>query len=186
MDFRRLGWLLDLAPYAHAPLLDAALGKRALVLDIGGGTGRVARRLSAPRVVVVDRERAMLRRARAKRLDVVLADARALPFRSGSAPGIVMVDACHHVPDHPLLFAECARALAPDGRLVVEEFDPESFGGRWVERVERWLAFGSVFHRPPELLALATSAGLEARIERWTDRDYALVASRPRGKSEPF
>lgn len=171
-----LGWFLDVIPYAHAPLVEAALGKRALVLDVGGGTGRVARRLSAAQVVVVDPSRRLLSRARRKRLAVVRADARFLPFRAGCVPAVVMVDALHHMPEHERVLAETRRVLAPDGRLVVEEFDPRTFGGRMIEAMERVLAFGSVFRSPPDLADLARRAGFEARVERWDGKEYALVA----------
>lgn len=176
MDFARLGWLLDLLPYRHAPLVYAALGKRRLILDVGGGTGRVACRLSSERVVVVDPEPALLARARARRLPAVRADARHLPFRDGSAPAMVMVDALHHMPDHARVLAEARRVLAPAGRLVIEEFDPQSLGGKLVSSLEGLAGFGSRFHRPAALAALAREAGLVARIERWSGRDYALVA----------
>lgn len=178
MDFERLGPLMDLVPYRHAARLAGLLGGARLVLDVGGGTGRIARRLrgAGARIVVADVSRGMLGRARTRGFDVVLADAAALPFRTASADAAIAVDAFHHFPAQEAAMREMARVARE--RIVIEEFDPASWQGRLIERIERAARFGSTFREPPRLARMAEEAGLAPRIERHSARDYALVALR--------
>src|SRR5918997_4336452 len=65
--------------------LDGAPGRR--LVDVGGGTGNYARALKDEGwdPLVVDREPAMLARARAKGLETLEADAQRLPLPDASA-----------------------------------------------------------------------------------------------------
>lgn len=177
--FRHFGALLDLLPYKHAEALDALLPERGVLVDVGGGTGRVSGRLArGRRVIVVDLEALLLKRARAKGLEAVRADARFLPFRANAVDGVLVTDALHHIVDAAATLSEAARVIVPhSGRIVVEEFDPTSLGGRAVIALEKIARFGSRFFAPEELAQIAREAGLHARIVRFSRRDYALVAS---------
>ena len=178
--FRRLAWFMDRVPYRNAERVRSLLGGGRWLLDVGGGTGRVASRFgeSFERIVVADIERNMLLRAKARGLDAVLADARRLPFRAGLAEAALAVDAFHHFPDPPAVLSEMRRVVSPAGRVVIEEFDPRSLGGRLIERFEALLRFGSRFHAPDALAALARDAGMETEIHALSAREYALVARR--------
>ncbi len=178
---------MDSVPYRNASRLAAVAGRGRVLVDVGGGTGRVARRLSGfDRVVVADVERGMLVRARARGLAVVVADARHLPFRPGSADAVVAVDALHHFPDQERAITEAAGLLGPGGRLVIEEFDPSSLGGAVVRVFELALGFGSVFHRPADLQRLvARATGLATAEHRFSGREYAVVATRSGARRQP-
>jgi ubiquinone/menaquinone biosynthesis C-methylase UbiE len=93
-----------------------------LVLDVGVGTGIVALELVelGYRVVGVDISPAMLGRAR-DRLGarVAVADAAALPFRTGSVPQAVSTWLLHVVPNQMDVFMELARVLRPGGHWLV-------------------------------------------------------------------
>ena len=108
------------------------------VLDCGCGTGRLSQALAeseASKVWGVDPEPEMLRVAAGNvPPGVGLKPGRAedLPFRDGWFERGVMWLVCHLV-DRPAAFAELRRVLADDGRLVVVTFDPEHFGGFWLD-----------------------------------------------------
>ncbi|MFC5910149.1 class I SAM-dependent methyltransferase [Streptacidiphilus monticola] len=92
------------------------------LLDVGGGTGIISRRLAAVpgrRVVVADRSPGMLALG-AQRLPgrAVLADAGRLPFRDGCFDAVSCVWLLHLVPDSSPLLREFARVLRPGGVLV--------------------------------------------------------------------
>lgn len=76
-----------------------ALSPNSLVLDAGGGTGRVAAEIRGMvrEVFVADISRGMLRRAAGKGLPAVCSPAESLPFLAGSFDRVIMVDALHHV-----------------------------------------------------------------------------------------
>jgi SAM-dependent methyltransferase len=80
-------------------------------IEIGGGIGNLKQRLS--NVIATDVQYA-------RWLDCV-ADAQRLPFATGAAANIVMVDVLHHVEFPALLFREAARVLRAGGRLVMME-----------------------------------------------------------------
>lgn len=150
MRFHHLARLMDLVPYPRTRELREAAGTGEWMLDVGGGTGRISQRLRDQyhHLVVLDVERSMLRRAKARGLDVVLADSAHLPIKEGQADFVLMVDALHHFPDPTGALAEAARTLRHQGALRVEEFDPSSVIGRAIEQAERILRFSSTFRRP--------------------------------------
>lgn len=145
------------------------------ILEIGGGTGRVARTVGA---TVVDPSRSMLRRARSKGLETVQASATELPHPDGSVDAVVVVDAFHHFPDPERCLDEIARVLAPGGVLVVTEFDRSTRLGRVLEAAETAVGFDSTFYTAPELEAMIEASGLTPRpIEYGFETTIAGVAT---------
>lgn len=113
------------------------------VLDLGGGTGGVARRLrgSARHIVVVEPVASLIRRGRGRSPGVRFVRARgeAVPLRDRSVDAVLLIEVLHHVPDERAVLAEAARVLRPGGRMLIEESE---FGGSigkviglWAERL---------------------------------------------------
>jgi demethylmenaquinone methyltransferase/2-methoxy-6-polyprenyl-1,4-benzoquinol methylase len=134
-----------------------------LVLDVAGGSGRVAAALDRE-AVVVDAAPGMLAVARDRGLPVVCGDAARLPVRDRAVDAVVVVDALHHVADAEGAVAEAARVLAPGGVLVVRDFDPATLRGRGVELAEHAVGFDSTFRSPEDLTALFEAHGLAAAV----------------------
>jgi demethylmenaquinone methyltransferase/2-methoxy-6-polyprenyl-1,4-benzoquinol methylase len=140
---------------------------RQIVLDVGGGTGRHARLLAENdvRVIVCDASPGMAGQAHAKGLSAVLCDVTRLPFASGSADRVLVVDAFHHFvapsPElaQPAAAQELLRALATRGRMVIEESDVTHRSVRLIVWMERLLRMGSRFLTPRQLAALFQAAG---------------------------
>jgi demethylmenaquinone methyltransferase/2-methoxy-6-polyprenyl-1,4-benzoquinol methylase len=162
-----------------------------LVLDLGTGTGDLARILSQRGVdtVGIDLSHGMLAAASAKlgsRATLVEGSAFALPFRDGTFTAAVSGFVLRNLDDLPAAFAELARVLAPGGRItMVDITEPRHavlrwafdayFGvaapavGRLVGRGDayRYLA-GSVAQLPPpdEVCRLLDAAGFEGVSSR--------------------
>jgi ubiquinone/menaquinone biosynthesis C-methylase UbiE len=104
-------------------LLD--LSPRSILLDAGGGTGRVsvALRSKVDQVVVADLSLGMLRHARNKGLPTVYSPVEFLPFPPAVFDRVIMVDAFHHVLDQRRTADELWRVLAPKGRILIVEPD---------------------------------------------------------------
>jgi SAM-dependent methyltransferase len=82
-----------------------------LTVEIGGGIGNLKQRLSD--VVATDIQFGPW-------LDCV-ADAQRLPFATGKAANVVMVDVLHHIEFPSVFFREVERVLRQDGRLIMVE-----------------------------------------------------------------
>ncbi|MCJ2011838.1 class I SAM-dependent methyltransferase [Methylobacterium sp. J-076] len=110
---------LTLIRETFAPLAGKA------VLDIGCGTGALARPLAEAGAAVtgIDPGEKALAKARhavpGARFEE--ASGEALPFPDGSFDGAVMLNSLHHVPDPARALVEAARVLRPGCRLVVVE-----------------------------------------------------------------
>lgn len=130
------------------------------VLEIGGGSGRVAQTVGA---TVVDPARGMLLRARKKSLETVQASATDLPYPDESVDAVVIVDALHHFPEPERCLSEAARVLAPGGVLVVQEFDRSTRLGKALELAEAVVGFSSSFYTAVELEAAIERTGLSSR-----------------------
>lgn len=91
------------------------------VVDVGCGTGAVLERFGADAVAVgIDDHEEALRFARRRAgARLARADARALPFRTGSVDRLFLLDVAEHVPEDERVFAEGRRVLAPGGLAVV-------------------------------------------------------------------
>ena len=90
------------------------------LLDIGCGTGAqtVGFRDAGWEVTGVDASEDMLRRARARGLEVVRTEATALPFDDGSFDAVVSLWTHTDIDGFAGVLAEAARVLRPDGPLV--------------------------------------------------------------------
>jgi SAM-dependent methyltransferase len=125
-------------PAAAVDRLVAALGlsPRAALLDVGAGTGKLARLAASRGIVVtaVEPAEAMLAKlAGAPRVRAVRAVTEALPFRDGSFEAATAASAFHWF-DGPRALAELHRVLRPRARLALlwnlrDEGDP------WVARL---------------------------------------------------
>ncbi len=127
-----------------------------LLLDAGGGTGRVAAALRpyTRDVVIADVSSGMMAQSRRKGLTCLHAPSERLPFVDGTFPRILMVDALHHVYHQEQTIRELWRVLQPGGRLVIEEPDVRTFVVKIVAVVEKLALMRSHFLTPPQIKAL--------------------------------
>ncbi|MDO3378259.1 class I SAM-dependent methyltransferase [Geoalkalibacter halelectricus] len=140
-----------------------------ILLDAGGGTGRVSGAMASlvDQVVVSDVSRHMLRRAYVKKgLGAVQSDVATLPFPDGCFQRILVVDALHHFPRQQAALAELTRVLAPGGRLVIEEFDIARLPVKALALFERLLLMGSRFPSVEQILAMIKRCGVRGEIRR--------------------
>ncbi len=147
------------------------------LLDVGGGTGRVAAALrdEVGRAVVADYSEGMIRfAARKPGVVAVRSVAEALPFAADTFARIVVVDAFHHFHDHEVAAAELWRVLAPGGRLVIEEPDATRRLVTFIALFEKVLLMRSRFYPPEAIGDMFRRLGASVRVERG-DRVNAWV-----------
>ncbi len=127
------------------------------ILDVGGGTGRVAQFLAEKsRLTVVSdpSQKMLLYASRKGSLRCVRSPGESLPFPSGFFDRVTIVDALHHVNDQSRVAAELWRVLKSGGRLVIEEPDFRTFSVKLIAIGETLLLMGSHFLTPAQIAAL--------------------------------
>lgn len=140
------------------------------VLDVGCGTGLLARRLARepdfPTVAAMDVSRAMLEEGVAQvreagaAVDFLRAEAPYLPFQDGSLGAVLMAGSLHFVADLGRMMLEVARVLRPGGRWVASTYVPPGAPTALVHR-----RLGLHPRGEPQLRAEVAAAGL-VRFER--------------------
>ena len=147
----------------------AGLPVTGLLLDAGGGTGRVAQRLvdRSGHVVVADSSVKMLRQALSKDgLHVVGSEIESLPFCCGCFERVVIVDAFHHLGNQDRSLTELWRVLMPGGRLVIEEPDIRRFPVKLVALAEKLTLFRSHFVPAEQIASHLDTFGAHTIVHR--------------------
>jgi ubiquinone/menaquinone biosynthesis C-methylase UbiE len=113
-----------------------ALGKR--VLEAGCGTGMILKELRGMARVAVglDLSTGMLRKARARGLDVVHGSVTALPFADGEFDLACSFKVLAHVEQIERALHEMARVVRPGGVVAAEFYNPYSLRGL-IKRLKR-------------------------------------------------
>ncbi len=151
------------------------------LLDVGGGTGRVAEALRphVGQVVVADASLGMLRQAVAKDgLRTACAGAEALPFPDEAFDRVVIVDALHHVADQAATAREMWRVLRPGGRIVIQEPDVRIFLVKLIALFEKVALMRSHFLRPEQMRALFPWPDAEVTLREEGFNAWVVVSRR--------
>ncbi len=150
------------------------------LLDVGGGTGRVAHSLTEymGQVCVVDVSAGMLAQARDKGLCACRGGAERLPFSDGALDRVLVVDAFHHFQDWPQAASELLRVLRPGGRIVIEEPDIRHSAVKFIALGERLLLMRSRFYAPDDLAQLFWAEGGRVRLYEGQGAVYWAVIER--------
>jgi ubiquinone/menaquinone biosynthesis C-methylase UbiE len=139
-----------------------------LLLDAGGGTGRVAEalRIMVHIAIVADLSRGMLRIAVSKGLVTTCTPTEHLPFPSKTFDRIIIKDALHHVIDQHQTIRELWRVLAPGGKIVIIEPDIDKYSVKLIALVEKILLMRSHFLSQAKIVALFEDQGSQIRFIR--------------------
>ncbi len=146
-----------------------------VVLDLGGGTGYNAARMESAcrRIIVLDISFKMLKRAkRYRHLDLVLGDARFLPFKNKTFDGVVAVDSLHHVSDYPGVLKEVRRTGR--AKVFVAEFSGRTLAGKLLTGLERFF-LPVAYKRPDEFCLEASRQGIQGDYEYINGFEYFFL-----------
>jgi ubiquinone/menaquinone biosynthesis C-methylase UbiE len=155
------------------------------VLDLGAGTAQIpielARRASAVRITAVDAAESMLMLARENvaaagfrdRVELVLADAKKLPFEDGSFPLVISNSIVHHIPDPREVFAEALRVTAAGGLLFHRDLARPSDHKQLNTLVDTYTANDTAFQRRLFAESLHASLSLEEVQQLVAEFDFA-------------
>ena len=148
----------------------AELPVKGILLDVGGGTGRVSSAIRdlVDEVVIADVSFGMLREAPRAALKPVCGGSESLPFADNSFERVIMVDALHHVIHHADSAREMFRVLKPGGILIIEEPDIRTFGVKLIALTEKLLLMRSHFLAPDAIMKLFSSGEKNVRADDGT------------------
>jgi ubiquinone/menaquinone biosynthesis C-methylase UbiE len=178
--------LYDYSKYRLCRLLGLALPDKGMrILDLGCGPGEIAIKCAMMGAEVygvdVSRDALTLCSERCKKGNVIVHlfefDGQRVPFMDAVFDSIILSDVAEHVDDRTLsvLLKECARLLAPDGRLVIHTSPTKNIIG--LSRLLKNITLGRVnlldrlvnpdyeflhvrYHSPGSLRNILTRSGL--------------------------
>jgi len=169
-------WFKSTEPNKLRSLLD--LPVTGMVLDAGGGTGRVSKLLEglASVFVVADESRGMLIQAHLKgALAPVCTCTENLPFSESQFDRIVMVDALHHVLNSRKTADELWRLLKSGGKIVIEEPDIRKLAIKLVAFVEKMALMRSHFLPADAIERLFLHPQAKTRVERDNHTVWVII-----------
>jgi len=153
------------------------------VLDLGGGAGRIAKRM-APHVnqaTVADVAEGMIAQcSKHEDLKCVLLTQDVLPFEDTSFDKVIMVDAFHHFANQEKAVTEVRRVLKEGGVVILQEMNTQTLYGRFANIVENVAGITHKFHTPDGLSRIWNSKGFESKVYFSDKGSYYLVARKNR------
>lgn len=156
------------------------LKRNDILVDVGGGTGRLAQALKhhVRGCVVLDYSYNMLQKAKGKDNDIMLVQASsdAMPFRDGTIEKLFMNDSLHHIQAQKGTIHECERILTKPGKLMIREFNRKTFWNKFLIFAEKLARFNSKFLSPGELVKMCDDVNLKSAYEKPTRGTFILTA----------
>lgn len=120
-----------------------------VVVDIGGGTGRLAQYIcnSCKTVYVLDESEKMLSRVKqGGNLVCIRANALKTPFEDNSIDIVILSDVFHHIKEQKELVIEINRILKDNGKIIMLDFHRKHIKTKLLRAFE-FILFGRLFFR---------------------------------------
>jgi ubiquinone/menaquinone biosynthesis C-methylase UbiE len=131
------------------------------IIDVGGGTGLVAKVLRSKKqnddIMVIDLSRSMLQKVNDPKLSVVQGDVTAFPLKDEAFTLAILVNTLHHVYEtkQQVALREVFRILKKQGRIfIIEIWHPNTFLSNLFVKIEKILV-GNTHHFIPDKMQLA-------------------------------
>lgn len=149
------------------------------ILDVGGGAGGLARRITEAlpsRVTVLDPTPELVKHVEtSERVSAVLGSAEAMPFEDDEFDAVVVTDAFHHFRDCDGAVSEMARVVRPGGAVLILELDKSHLAIRLIGIAERLVGEPAAFFTPEGLCAFMAQHKIEGEYERLAGASYRFL-----------
>ena len=111
---------------------DFTYSKEELLVDLGGGTGRVATLFLdyVNECLILDRSFEMMKQAQNKSRNLILVQGSgdSMPFRENTIEQIFVNDVLHHIKNQNETLQECHLVLKEQGNLIIRDYDRKYIG----------------------------------------------------------
>ncbi len=136
--------------YKHEEIKFAAnIDEHDVVVDIGGGTGKLAKYIcnSCKTVYVLDESKKMLSMVnQEENLVCIRGNALKTPFDDNSIDIVILSDVFHHIKEQKDLIVEISRILKYGGKIVMMDFNRKHIKTKLLRAFE-FALFGRLFFR---------------------------------------
>ena len=134
-------------------------GSVAQILDLGSGTAQIpielARRASNAQITAIDAAESMLRFVRqhvtaanlGERIDLLMADAKRLPFESGSFSAVISNSIVHHIAEPRVVLEETVRVCVRGGLLFHRDLMRPENDARLEHTVKTYAGTATAYQR---------------------------------------
>lgn len=146
-----------------------------IVLDIGGGTGKLAEYISddCKLIYVLDESKGMLTKVEANtRVVPVLGDGLNTNFDNNSMDIVILSDILHHIEDQQRLIEEIYRVLKKNGKLIILEFEKKHLKTK-ILRAFEFTLFGKLYFRTSKDVINLISD--KFTITKFIDKKYFFI-----------
>jgi len=128
------------------------LGSTSTLLDVGGGTGRIADVMAKcfEKILIYDVSLAMIKESKKKNGKIfgICGKVENLAVKSDYFDAVIMVDTLHHVENHHQAILSILNVLKPGGIFILEEPDIRKFPVKLIAVMEKLLLMRSHFLKP--------------------------------------
>lgn len=137
------------------------LGSHETIVDVGGGTGLIAKllRTKSPNsdIVVIDLSRSMLQKVNDPTLTSIQGNVTVFPMKDETFTLAILINTMHHIDKNKqsLALHEVLRILKKQGRIyIIDIWFPDTFLSNLFVRIEKLLV-GTTFHLTAEEMKTA-------------------------------
>lgn len=152
---------------------------KGLILDIGVGSGVFASKISAS--VGIDVSRQILKISQSRGLEVIQADATALPFRNHVFDTVVVTFTVCFVEDVTRMLVESSRVLKVTGMLVLGEITLDSAWGKLYSKKGKG---GHRFYRVARFLTFRKTVSFLAATGFTIEKIFATLSFSPQDRPQ--
>lgn len=185
--FNRIAFCYDIIPYLlkiNYPLVEKEmdLKKGDKILDVGGGTGRLAERIADSfkvRVTILDSSTQMLNKVEFHpRIEAICGNIERAPFKDELFDVVVCTDTLHHLKNPGKSLQEMWRVLKPRGKIFIQDFDVLKFRTRILKFVEKSLGEPAKFYSPRVLERMLKEIGFSGSARPILKFQYLYTGKR--------
>ena len=162
------------------------LNKHQNVIDIGGGTGFIAKSIvdSINSAIIVDFSKKMLMQLKNPKIKPIQCDASSIPINDEVFDIAMLINVMHHIKrsEHENVISETYRILKKDGKvLIIDKFFPNNFFNKLFNKFEE-LATGKTYHiSDTEFSKKLKKIGfrnISSSFQDWQNLKYLIIANK--------